>query len=93
MSTPRTTTDHDEIRAWVEARDGAPARVPAAEAQGGGGVLRLDFTGGASSEDIEHIPWDEWLDLFDDQGLAFTHKDIDVPGEESTYFDFTPRHD
>ncbi len=42
MTTATTTTDHDAIRKWAEARDGRPARVQDT-AHGGGGLLRIDF--------------------------------------------------
>ena len=40
MSEAITTTDHDAIRKWVEARKGAPAVVRTA---GKGGILRTRF--------------------------------------------------
>ncbi|NLU83523.1 hypothetical protein [Rhodococcus sp. HNM0569] len=89
-----TTTDHDAIRRWVESNDGFPARVPAAEASGPGGVLRLDFTGGAPTEDIEHLTWDDWFAIFDDERLAFVHTaaDSDLAGSDrDAYFAFVHR--
>jgi hypothetical protein len=47
-SESRTTTDHDEIRKWVEAHDGSPAAV-GGTGNGDLGVLRIDFPGGALS--------------------------------------------
>ena len=40
-----TTTDHDEIRKWAEARGGKPATVKRTESDGEAGVLRIDFPG------------------------------------------------
>ena len=37
----KVTTDHQEIREWVEERGGHPARVKG----GGGGLLRVDYPG------------------------------------------------
>ena len=51
-----TTTDHDEIRRWVEEHGGKPASVKGTE--GGGdelGVLRIDFPGGAGEEQLEQV--------------------------------------
>lgn len=68
----KTTTDHEEIRRWVEQRGGRPARV---EGTGGGdaGVLRIDL--GARDESLEPVDWEEWLETFDRSGLAFLYKD------------------
>lgn len=68
-----TTTDHDVIRKWAEARGGQPARV---KGTGGGedaGLLRLDF--GKPEENLEQIEWEEFFDTFDESGLAFVYDD------------------
>ena len=54
MSAAETTTDHDAIRRWAEARGAQPA---AARGTGGGdaGVLRLDFDDGEPDEGLERI--------------------------------------
>ena len=43
MSSAKLTTDHDEIRRWVEQRGGRPSRVDAERHKQGGGILRADF--------------------------------------------------
>jgi len=63
------TTDHEEIRRWAEER-GAKPRACADGDDGDPGILRLDFPGGATQDDLEHIGWDEWFAKFDEQGLA-----------------------
>ena len=77
----RRTTDHDAIRNWVEERDGQPARVEGTE-NGGTGVLRIDFTGDDSLEDIS---WDEFFDAFEENDLALVYQEETDEGEES-YF-------
>jgi hypothetical protein len=70
MATARTTTDHDEIRRWAEARGGSPARV---KATGGGddpGILRIDFPGFSGEDTLEEISWDEFFEWFDRNKLA-----------------------
>src|SRR3954468_7945967 len=57
------TTVHEEIRRWAEEHGGKPARVRGT-ADGGGGVLRIDFPGGAGEDDLEPISWDEWFEIF-----------------------------
>jgi len=43
MSSAKLTTDHDEIRRWVEQRGGRPSRVDAEGHMQGGGVLLVVF--------------------------------------------------
>ena len=71
-----TTTDHDFIRRWVEERGGKPSRV---KRTGGGddpGILRIDFPGFSGEGTLEEIEWDEWFEKFDENELAFLHRDI-----------------
>jgi hypothetical protein len=86
-----TTTDHDEIRRWVEEHDGKPASVRGTEDSGGAGVLRIDFPGGAGEDDLEHISWEDWFAKFDDQELAFLYQQQKASGEDSTFFKLVSR--
>jgi len=44
MTDARTTTDHHEIRQWVEERNGKPASVPGTSKGGKDvGLVRIDF--------------------------------------------------
>jgi len=86
-----TTTDHDEIRRWVEEHDGRPASVRGTEDQGGAGVLRIDFPGGAGEDELEHVSWERWFDKFDDSGLAFLYQQRKSGGEDSTFFKLVSR--
>jgi len=64
------STDQDEIRRWVEARGGHPARV---KATGGGddpGILRIDFPGFSGEDTLEEISWDEFFEWFGRNRLA-----------------------
>ena len=70
MSSAKTTTNHDEIRKWAEARDGAPARV---KGRGDGGILRIDF--GKPEDSLEEIGWDRFFEIFDENELAFLYQD------------------
>jgi hypothetical protein len=85
----KTTTDHDEIRRWAEARGGRPATVKGTETRGEhAGVLRIAFT---DDEDLEEIPWDEFFDKFEEANLAFLHQDRTKDGQESRFFKFVER--
>ena len=90
-SKSHTTTDHDEIRNWVEQHDGAPARVTGTEGDDGSGVLRIDFPGGAGEDQLEHISWEDWFATFDDRGLAFLYQEQKASGEDSTFFKLVSR--
>jgi hypothetical protein len=90
-STTRTTTDHDEIRRWVEEHGGTPATVKGTESDGEPGVLRIDFPGGAGEDRLEHISWDEWFKKFDENGLAFLYQEHKASGEDSTFFKLVKR--
>jgi len=90
-SKSHTTTDHDEIRSWVEEHDGRPARVRGTESGAGVGVLRIDFPGGAGEDQLEHIEWEEWFSTFDDNGLAFLYQEQKASGEDSTFFKLVSR--
>jgi hypothetical protein len=73
MSSATTTTNHDEIRNWVEKRSGHPAVVAETRGKDGGGLLRIDFDepGGDGDERLERIGWDEFFRIFDRNDVAF----------------------
>ena len=61
----KTTTDQEEIRRWVESRNGRPACV---RGTGGGvdvGVLRIDFPGYGGEETLQEISWDDFFRAFE----------------------------
>ena len=88
----RTTTDHDEIRRWVEERGGRPANVRGT-GDDDAGVLTIDFPGGAGEESLEPIPWDEWFEKFEDKRLAFLYQEEKAGGEPSTFFKLVRREE
>ena len=90
-SETRTTTDHDEIRRWVEEHDGTPASVRGTERGDEAGVLRIDFPGGAGADELEHISWDEWFEKFEAENLALLYQERKASGEDSTFFKLVSR--
>ncbi|MCK0115719.1 hypothetical protein MWU57_01630 [Isoptericola sp. S6320L] len=84
-SQTRTTTDHDEIRSWVEENGGAPASVRGTEHGDEAGVLRIDFPGGTVEDQLEHVDWDTWFEKFEDAGLAFLYQPQRADGGGSTF--------
>ena len=90
-SKSNTTTDHDEIRRWVEDHGGEPASVRGTEDGGDAGVLRIDFPGGAGEDQLEHISWEDWFAKFDESNLAFLYQEEKASGEDSTFFKLVGR--
>ena len=86
-----TTTDHDEIRRWVEDHDGRPASVKGTEGGDQAGVLRIDFPGGAGPDELEHISWEQWFEKFEAENLAFLYQERKASGEDSTFFKLVDR--
>jgi len=84
----RTTTDHDEIRRWAEARGGRPASVRGTEAEEDAGVLRILFRDDAS---LEEISWDDFFDKFEEEELAFLYQDKTSDGSQSRFFKLVNR--
>jgi hypothetical protein len=85
QTSSHVTTDHDEIRQWVEERGGRPARVAGT---GGGedpGLLRIDYPGFSGEGTLEPISWDEFFDAFEDNQLAFVYQEQKKTGEPSTF--------
>jgi hypothetical protein len=86
-----TTTNHDEIRRWVEEHGGKPASVRGTEGGDEAGVLRIDFPGGSGTDQLEHISWDDWFQKFEESNLAFLYQEEKASGEDSTFFKLVSR--
>lgn len=89
----RTTTDHDTIRAWAEARGGRPAAVAATKGEDGAGILRIEFDQRTerTGDELEEISWDQFFETFEDRNLAFLHQDKTKDGAPSRFFKFVAR--
>ena len=81
----KTTTDHDEIRRWVEERGGHPARVKNTEKGDSPGLLRIDYPGYSGGDSLEAISWDEFFTGFDENNLAFLYQEKTKDGKESRF--------
>jgi hypothetical protein len=93
METSKVTTDHQEIRKWVEARGGHPAAVMSDTTPRQPGILRIDFPGYTENDSLEEVAWDEWFATFDDRGLAFVYHDKTADGRESRFNKLVARDD
>jgi hypothetical protein len=83
MSAVKVTTDHQEIRKWVEARGGKPAHVKRTARGKGPGMLRIDYPGFSDEETLEPMSWAQWFRAFDANDLAFVHQDAVKGGRKS----------
>ena len=86
------TTDHEEIRRWVEARGGQPASISGTEKRGeAAGLLRIDFPSGASNPPLEPITWEAFFEKFDGENLALVYQEETSDGELSYFCKFVER--
>ena len=84
-ATSNTTTNHNEIRRWVEERGGHPARVKGTEKGKSSGVLRIDYPGFSGEDRLEEISWEEFFEGFEDNELAFLYQEKTSDGELSRF--------
>ncbi|WP_135854623.1 lamin tail domain-containing protein [Halorussus salinus] len=89
--TTRTTTDHDEIREWVEARDAEPTHVQQTGEGDDLGVLRIDFPDDGPDRNLEAVPWDRFFGKFEEADLAFRYQNEKKNGERSYFHRFVSR--
>ncbi len=80
----RTTTDHDVIVRWTEARGGRSARVKGTE-EHSAGVLRIQFPDASEDDALEAITWDEFFEKFDEKKLALVYQEATSQGEISRF--------
>jgi hypothetical protein len=83
----RTTTDHQEIKRWIEARGGKPVHVKGTGDADDPGVLRVEFPPDA----LEEISWEDFFQKFDESKLAFLYQDTLEDGRESRFHKFINR--
>ena len=90
--TSQTTTDHDEIRRWVDERGGHPARVKGTDKGKTAGVLRIDYPGYSGKDSLEEISWEEFFDGFEKNELAFLYQEQTKDGELSRFSKLVDRN-
>lgn len=81
----KTTTDHVEIRKWVEERGGRPTIVHGAESDDSG-LLRIDFA--EKDDNLGEVSWDDFFRIFDENDLEFLYQDKTKAGDTSRFFKF-----
>jgi hypothetical protein len=88
----KQTTNHDEIRRWVEDRGGKPATIARTTKKGeDAGLLRIDFPTGASNPPLQPISWGDFFAKFDEENLALIYQDEKANGEQSYFCKFVDR--
>lgn len=88
----KTTTNHDEIRKWVEERGGKPATVKGTgNKKDGIGILRIDFPGYSGEDSLQEIGWDEFFNAFDTNDLEFLYQNKTESGKKSHFNKFVSR--
>lgn len=85
----QTTTDHDTIRRWAEARGGKPAAVKATEGKSDPGLLRIAFD--EREDDLDIIDWNAFFEAFEANELVFLYQDKTKDGDESRFCKFVSR--
>ncbi len=85
MASAITTTDHQEIRRWVEERGGHPARVKGTGDEESSGVLVIDYPGYSGKETLEPISWEEFFEGFEENKLAFLYQEETESGDDSRF--------
>ena len=86
-----TTTDHETIRTWVEQRGSMPARVNELAGDDPGSLAIMPK--GKEDDSLDPIPWDEFFETFEDEGLAFVYRTETMGPEKQLYYEFVPRDD
>lgn len=89
-SESKTTTDHDEIRTWAEARNAKPVSVAGTGSDDDPGVLRFDLPG-YDEDGLEELNWDDFFATFEENNLALLYQEETAGGEQSNFNKFVRR--
>ncbi len=82
----KLTTNHAQIRNWVEERGGHPATVKrTSTGKDPAGILRIDFPGFSGARSLKPVSWDEWFRVFDERRLGFLHQNRTASGKPSRF--------
>lgn len=76
MSKRITTYDHEEIKDWVEKREGTPVLVKVEKSEGVVTNLSVDFEKPIEKDVLkkEPISWDTFFEIFESKMLAFQYE-------------------
>lgn len=79
----QTTTNHEAIKAWVEAREGRPSIIQASKNDSA--ILRIDIPGNSNENALMPISWDKFFKIFDSEVLQFLYQDTTEEGKMSNF--------
>jgi hypothetical protein len=87
MALSKNTKNHDEIRKWAESRGAVPSEVAATHTDSEPGILRFQFPRAVNKNDaaLREVPWDEFFEKFDENGLALVYQDKTASGRKSNF--------
>jgi hypothetical protein len=87
MALSKTTTDHDEIRRWAEARGAVPAEVQSTEKKGQPGIIRFEFPNAPkrNNDKLQEISWEEFFQKFDENDLELVYQEKTTKGQVSNF--------
>ncbi|GAB3361179.1 hypothetical protein GCM10027566_27440 [Arachidicoccus ginsenosidivorans] len=80
----QTTTNHEAIKAWVEAREGRPSIFQASK-NDDSAILRIDIPGYSNENALMPISWDKFFKIFDSEALQFFYQDTTEEGKMSNF--------
>jgi hypothetical protein len=92
-----TTTDHSEIREWVEKHKGRPQIDNFSAGEAGQRLVRIDFPGKeddvylGDSDRPHNTSWDDFFKEFESQELAFQYSNEISASDPSMSYRFAPR--
>jgi hypothetical protein len=84
----KTTTNHDEVREFIEFLNGKPAAVRGTSDASGQAVLQIDLM---NDNSLDHLGWDEFFQLFDKNNLALRYVEPNNDGKIPQMFEFVQR--
>ena len=62
-----------------------PARVKGTGGDDDPGMIRIDFPGFSGQDSLEKISWDDWFQAFEENDLAFLHRDMEQDGRADRF--------
>jgi len=88
----KSTTDHDKIRSWAQARGGVPSKIKGTGDGDDAGLIRIHFPDFSSDEPFEEISWDDFFRKFDESNLEFVYQEDTSGGRRSNFFKLVRRN-
>lgn len=89
MASATTTTDHQEIQEWVDARNGFPATVKDTNSAEDVGILRIGFD--PKEDGLQSLEWKTFFEKFESDSLAFLYQEKTEDGSTSRFCKFVDR--